>query len=376
MHKIFIGLFILVIYKPAFAQIPKLGTDSTLEIATWNVCWLGDSTQGNGPSDEALQYNNVKQFLQQSDLDIIAIEELSNPNTYYQLNKDLSSYSSMISDMNQVQKMALYWKNSHFKIIHSYSNSILIDQEYNFARAPLQVCLQLNNPNKDTIFFIVLHMKAYGDQASYNRRVNASLGLKAYLETTLKDKKYVVLGDWNDDLNVSTFQKSTSPYQNLVSAGYHFPSKELTDMGKRSYAYSKVVFDHILHSQYLQDSLYIPNSTSVFDLAPNYILNYSKTTSDHYPVFAKYQFKLPNNKPTGIAIENSKTEFEIYPNPSTDWLRISPDEQNVAYQIFSINGNLVQQGIGVDVNINNLESGMYMIYRKGFKSSKFIKLTH
>ncbi len=358
------------------AQIPQLGSDSTLEIATWNVCWLGDSTQGNGPSDETLQYNNVKQFCLQSNLDLFAIQELSNPATYYQLNKDLPAYASMLSDIDQVQKTALYWKKSHFKLIQAYSYTILNDQAFNFGRAPLQVCLELNNAQKDTIFFIVLHMKAYGDQASYNRRVNASVGLKAYLETSLKNKKYVVLGDWNDDLNVSTYQKMVTPYQNLLTAGYHFPSKELTDKGKRSYAFSKVVFDHILHSQYIQDSLYLPNSTEVFDLAPNYIMNFSKSTSDHYPVYAKYRYQLTSNTSTGFDLNNSTNTFKIYPNPTVDIIRIADEGAPVHYQIFNSLGVLLMKGHGTFVETDKIPVGIYFIEREGYGIGKFIKQSY
>ncbi len=367
-----IGIIISVFTN---AQIPKLGSDSTLEFATWNVCWLGDSTAGNGPSDEKLQYNNVKYFLTQTDLDLIAIEELSSMSTFYQLKKDLPSYSAVLSDVDQVQKTALFWKNDHFKIIQSHSYSILTDQEYNFGRAPLQVCLELNNIQKDTVYFIVLHMKAYGDQSSYNRRVNASIGLKAYLESSLKNKKYVVIGDWNDDLNYSTYQKSVSPYQNLINSGYHFPSKELTDAGKRSYAYSKVVFDHILHSQYFQDSLYLIGSTSVFDIAPNYILNFSKSTSDHYPVIAKYRWEQSKKINTSVEELAENTHFTIYPNPSIAYTKIAQDNLKIRYQLFNASGILIEEGFSNEIQLHDLASGVYTLFRSGNAPAKLIKIS-
>ncbi len=372
MHKFLVCLLLFVFYNNS-AQVPKLGNDSTFEFATWNVYWLGDNTPGNGPADETLQYNNVKQFIQQSDLDLIAIQELSNLNTYYQLNKDLSKYASMLSDIDQVQKMGLFWKKSHFNLIQAYSYTILNDQSYNFGRAPMQVCLQLNNDNKDTIFFIVLHMKAFGDQDSYNRRMNASIGLKAYIETSLQNKKYVILGDWNDDLNYSTYQKMVSPYQNLLNAGYHFPTKELTDQGKRSYAYSKVMFDHILHCQLIQDSFYIPNSSAVFDIAPNYIINFSRSTSDHYPVYAQYNFKLATEKGTGYDDHFQINQFDIYPNPSNSMIWISNTTAPTPYAIFNSLGELVLSGIGCFVDIEKIPSGIYLIERKGYRVARFCK---
>jgi len=300
---------------------------------------------------------------------------MSNVSTFYQLKKDLPGYSAVLSDVDQVQKTALFWKNSHFKIIQSYSYSILTDQEYNFGRAPLQVCLALNNAQKDTVFFIVLHMKAYGDQSSYNRRVNASRGLQAYLETTLKNKKYVVLGDWNDDLNYSTYQKSVSPYQNLINAGYHFPSKELTEAGKRTYAYSKVVFDHILHSQYFQDSLYLIGSTSVFDLAPNYIMNFSKSTSDHYPVLAKYKWEQSKSINTSIEERAVNTPFTIYPNPTSGKTIIAKENFKIRFQLLNASGLLIEQGYANEIQLTDLAVGVYTLIRDGYAPVKLVKIS-
>jgi hypothetical protein len=233
----------------------------------------------------------------------------------------------------------------------------------------------MNNAQKDTVFFIVLHMKAYGDQSSYNRRVNASRGLQAYLETTLKNKKYVVLGDWNDDLNYSTYQKSVSPYQNLINAGYHFPSKELTDAGKRTYAYSKVVFDHILHSQYFQDSLYLIGSTSVFDLAPNYIMNFSKSTSDHYPVFSKYKWAQAKAVTTSLDFISESSNFTIYPNPSNGKIKLANDNTEIRYQIFNSNGISIAQGCANEMQLKDFMDGVYTIFREGYAPVKLVKIS-
>ncbi len=68
--KFFLGLCLTVLTACCCAQAPKLGSDTLLDIATWNVEWLGNSS--NGPTDENMQYNNVKDLIGQTDFDVIA----------------------------------------------------------------------------------------------------------------------------------------------------------------------------------------------------------------------------------------------------------------------------------------------------------------
>jgi hypothetical protein len=73
----FFLVFNLLVFN-AFSQFPKLGNDTTLDVATWNLEWFGDATSGNGPSDETTQFNNVKNLLNQTEFDIIGVQEMSN----------------------------------------------------------------------------------------------------------------------------------------------------------------------------------------------------------------------------------------------------------------------------------------------------------
>ena len=50
---------------------------------------------------------------------------------------------------------------------------------------------------------IVLHAKAMSDMDSWQRRVDASRALKTYLDGTWPSAKVLVIGDFNDDVDVS-----------------------------------------------------------------------------------------------------------------------------------------------------------------------------
>ena len=59
-----------------FSQnIPKIGNDTLLEVCAWNIEWFGDT--GYGPTDETLQFNNVKAVIEKTDIDVLALEEMS-----------------------------------------------------------------------------------------------------------------------------------------------------------------------------------------------------------------------------------------------------------------------------------------------------------
>src|SRR5215212_4134301 len=118
-------LFVLAGYTAGISQVPRLGNDTLLDIATWNIEWLGDP--GFGPTDENLQYNNVKTVLTQTDFDIIAFQEVSNQNTYLNLSDELAfKYGTFISTYTATQKTGLYFKKSMFEMIAPLTQNILL----------------------------------------------------------------------------------------------------------------------------------------------------------------------------------------------------------------------------------------------------------
>ena len=342
-------LFIsLIIINNVSAQnFPKFGVDSLLEIATWNVEWFGDTA--NGPSNEVNQFNNVVKLIKSADIDIWSLEEVSDNQTYLNMMTQLTGYSSSISTFNQTQKMAIIWKNTLFDklkeehILSSYYNDFA-------GRPPLMTTLRYKKGDLDTIYVISLHMKANTGttsqkQDAYQRRKNAANFLQLYIESVLKNKKYIVLGDWNDKLDVSIFDGvSESPYKTLLDANYFFPSKILADKGRKTY-YTGSVIDHIL----LGDSLakfYIEGSINVFDNANTFLSGFSSSTSDHYPVFSSYKFFnskvsiTDTSKSAEAELETSK--FKFYPNPCSNkiWAK-NPFNNNLKIELYSLSGLVI-----------------------------------
>lgn len=364
--------FLVLLSTQTFAQVPKLGNDTLLDVATWNVEWLGES--GYGPTDENLQYNNVKNLIAQTDFDVIALQEMSNGNTFFNLSDFLfSKYGTLNSTFQATQKMCFFYKKSMFEIIPSLSKNILLQYAGDeFAtRPPLQVALQTIGGDKtDTLYFIVVHMKANtgntaAKQEAYNRRKAAADYLKTYIEQDLKNKKCIVLGDWNDDLNKSIFNNVQTPYQQLLDDGYQFATKPLSDAGKRSYAFGGGMIDHILLAKSI-DSFYVSSSAKVFDGVGNYITNYSNTTSDHYPVYAFFDWKKLTTKPVAPPLPTSITDTDIlpeltlYPNPANNFITLNRQADEVI--IYNMLGSEQMRFTSPQstYDISTLENGLYV----------------
>lgn len=364
--------FLVLLSTQTFAQVPKLGNDTLLDVATWNVEWLGES--GYGPTDENLQYNNVKNLIAQTDFDVIALQEMSNGNTFFNLSDFLfSKFGALNSTFQATQKMCFFYKKSMFEIIPSLSKNVLLQYaNYEFAtRPPLQVALQTIGGDKtDTLYFIVVHMKANtgnttAKQESYNRRKAAAGYLKTYIEQDLQGKKCIVLGDWNDDLNKSIFNNAQTPYQQLLDDGYQFATKPLSDAGKRSYAFGGGMIDHILLAKSI-DSFYVSSSAKVFDGVGNYITNYSNTTSDHYPVYAFFDWKKLTTKPVAPPLPTSITDTDIlpeltlYPNPANNFITLNRQADDVI--IYNMLGSEQMRFTSPQstYDISTLENGLYV----------------
>ncbi|HLP33915.1 MAG TPA: endonuclease/exonuclease/phosphatase family protein, partial [Bacteroidia bacterium] len=220
--KYFLKVLLLLVAGVVTAQVPKVGVAGKTEIACWNVEWFG-STQF-GPTNETLQYNNIKTVLQNSDIDIWGLEEVSNPNTFVALMNELPQYGYVLASYPQTQKTALIWKKSLFRrvtsglILNQYAN------EFASGRLPLEVRLVSDSlPKLDTLIVIVLHLKANVGtdaeklQSYYDRRAAGSI-LKQYMDQNMSGRKVAVIGDWNDRLNTSIYKDSITPFKSILTA--------------------------------------------------------------------------------------------------------------------------------------------------------------
>ncbi len=290
--KLLSGLLVGLACATSVAQIPSFDGVGRLDVASWNVEWLGSSS--NGPSNEATQMNNVTKLINDTKIDVIGLCEVSSASAWSELLSKCPQYSGSISTWDQTQKTAVLFKKSEFKL--AYSKHILSDYSYDFAsgRLPLEVGLvPLNNKYAfDTLRIWVLHLKANTGSSSqkveaYNRRYSASMVLKSYIQKLGTEKAGLILGDWNDDFDVSILSGYATPFANWTKDTQFLVSTLSLSKAKQksTVSYTEMI-DHIvalpaLKPHCMGDSVLVINPSS-------WISSYGSTTSDHYPVFARF----------------------------------------------------------------------------------------
>ncbi len=374
MNKLKLLLISLLSSAALFAQVTKQGNDTLLDIGCWNIEWFGDAS--NGPTNEPLQYTNVKAVLSNTDIDVWGLCEISSLSTYMSLIDDLEIYDEILASYSQAQKTALLWKKEMFDLV-SWQMILNTSQYSNdFAgRPPLEVVLKTKNvPVIDTIYFYVVHLKAFSDQDSYTRRKNASGHLKTFLDANRSNKKVTVIGDWNDNVTFPTWSGATeSPFKNFVddTANYFFTSKLLSDLGKKSYvSLNGTMIDHQLISTELF-TFYVDSSAKVLDNLSQQISKYADSTSDHYPVLSYYNLKRQDSVTTNLPESLASYSIAVYPNPVSSMFYVDSKQPVKELMITDLSGRnltseMVIEGGGkyrVSIPLET-ERGIYILYLK------------
>lgn len=350
------------IQNALFAQIlPQYGSDNTLEICNWNIEWFGKN--GFGPSDKNLQKENVKKFINETNIDIIALQEVSNILFFDTMMQTIPNYRYVIANYGAVQKTAVVFNDEQF-ILHQsglLANSNI--DSFSTGRYPLFVELISKTNNKDTLLLIVLHLKSnYGSDTekaeAYNSRKKSVTWLKNYCNAFLQNKNFVLLGDFNDDLDQSIYKGLPSPMASLFNQTipkYYFTTERLTQNKIPSTVNYPTIIDHQMVSVSLKNRLL--SGADTINLK-GYIKNYTKNTSDHYPIISKFE-----NLYLSILSTPENNVIDIFPNPTQNCLEIKNSTPTMVFDIFNINGKQMS-GFEIknnQINTENMANGIYFL---------------
>jgi hypothetical protein len=228
------------------------------------------------------------------------------------------------------------------------------------------------NNVEQVVYAFNIHAKAFGDQTSYDQRVNASAELKAYLDGNYSRDNVIMLGDYNDEILSSTFSGNTSPYKNFDDdSEYTIITKNLESDGFASQS-SGSFLDHITFTSELSDEYFVGTERVE---NPSYVGSYLSTTSDHYPVWTRFKFGvITSNDEEMLDTPGTVTLKQNYPNPFNPSTVISytlNSSTNVSLNVYDITGRKIatlvneRQTAGVQevsFDASSLASGVY-IYR-------------
>ncbi len=278
--------------------ISSIDQPNTVDVGVWNLQWYGDFEYG--PGDDEAQQANVKAILGALEFDIVGLVEVISETAFEELVLDLPGYQGVLVTDPRVsegaehywsreQKVALVFRN-RFELVSA--RAILTENDWDFAgRPPLEVQLQFTEAGESrTLVVIVAHFKALPNADGYTRRVAAAEALESYLTSEYPTRWVLVLGDFNDDIDTSTYAGQESPFASLVAnPDYRFATDELTENGISTTTNFPSTIDHHLVTDDLAER-FVEGSAQVLRV-DEAVEGFAQTTSDHYPVLTRFDLR-------------------------------------------------------------------------------------
>ncbi len=342
----------------------SFGTDSTLEIITWNIEWF--------PKNGTTTVDSVRQIIEALDADIIACQEIGDTNVWKQMVNSMPEYETFFQT-NWYAGLAYLYKPSAVQVLDYYEIYETSPYWNNFPRAPKVLEIRVQDHD-----FIIInnHLKCCGDGTlSYgvsndeeNRRYEAMNLLKTYIDTNFPTKNVLVVGDLNDEL---TDDESHNVFQTVLGDifNYKFVDMDIAENYPLAWSYPSWPshLDHIMITNELfdefQSSSAVVETIRIEDFLQGGFSYYDTNISDHRPVAFKFDV---NSNTTSTRPQLSSNIVSIYPNPTTDFVNIKLDKSviNGTVEIYNWNGQLLKSStINQDLmmDISDLMTGVYTV---------------
>ena len=294
---------------------------STLEVVAWNIEFFSGA---GGPSNDVLQEQNALAVMQNLDADLYGCPEIVDTLAFKNLAESLgdpgefgyyiSTYASGISntsapDYGIAQKLGFIYRKSMVSptsFAPLFYTTNMSDTLYNFwasGRFPLKMEAMVTiNSITYPVSVILIHAKAQNSADAYGRRKKAAIALKQYLDSVKVNQRFIIMGDYNDDLDQTVASSGdvdpsdfpNSSYKVIVDdvSQYKALTLPLSLNGEKSTVSFNDVIDHFVVSNEM-NSDYVAGSAQIINSVESLIANYGSTTSDHYPVLTRFAFSNP-----------------------------------------------------------------------------------
>ncbi len=264
----------------------KVGTDTTLEVMTWNLEHFAKS------GDATVEY--VIQAIKGIDVDVIALQEIESRFRFDAVLAGLDGYEGWkASSSGHYIDLALIYRTSGSLTMTSIYE-ILENEFREFPRNPLVMEFLYGDEE-----FVIInnHLKCCGDNEieeddawdEETRRRDANLLLAATIESQFSDKRVIVLGDFNDEL---TQTADNNVFQNFIAEPDKWCFVDMPIAEGPTYGWSfpgwPSHLDHILINESLFEAH--QGSESLVQVIPLHTYlnggwsNFDNNISDHLPV--------------------------------------------------------------------------------------------
>ena len=323
-------------------SIPTVGSASTFDAATWNVERFGNSSAG--PSNDQLQLDNATEVVRQSGIDLWALQEINDPADFNTLVDNLApDYEGLLgpsvsSSSSFDLRLAYLYDPDVVTILESGEVTEGLDS-FDFAsgRFPFQIRAEVSVPGAGSfeLYVLDLHLLSGDTSSDYGRRVNASQQLKGYVDDLRAGgAEVMILGDFNDELIESITPGRVSPYLNFLSDDDYVVLTEPLDQPGGSDDENTFCFNTSCSSGSVIDHLFVTagfgeayvagsvaTHSALLDAFDAFGGEFVSTTSDHLPVYARFDLTVVPNEPS--AAPRSFALGTPFPNPFNDVATVS-----------------------------------------------------
>ena len=347
----------------------SFGTNSSLEVSTWNIEWFPKSGQST--------VDSVSIIIQSLDIEIYALQEISDTNMFKQMIENIEGYDYYFKS-GWFAGLAYVYKSGTVEIDTVYE--IYTEEPYwrPFPRSPM--VMEMNYQNQK-YFIINNHFKCCGDgnmnlSDSWDeetRRYDASNLLKDYIDVNLSEENVIVLGDLNDIL---TDPSAHNVFQTILDDDLNFLFADIDIANGPSSGWSYPNWPSHIDHIFITNELYgiFDNSSSLIqtiqideNMAGGFN-EYDNKISDHLPVAIKLDNNLTINDEL---LEPNIFQLTNYPNPFNSTTTIFYEILNPGFvniSIHDISGYLIEQLVNqnnipglysLEWNANPFSSGIY-----------------
>lgn len=365
-RKIFVLSILVFSYASAYSQFEnlKFGTDSTLEVVTWNI--------EHFPKNGETTINYVAELMSAIDADIFAIQEVEDEVDLQQLIELMPGWDYAYA-FNQYAALAYVYNTDSLTDVNFFE--IYTNKSREFPRSPFLMEFTFR---AQQFLIINNHLKCCGDQYldmnddwdEEKRRFDACVLLDNYIETNYPDSKVVITGDLNDIL---TDEFIDNVFEIFIANDNDYLVTDMDiaygDESDWSYPSWPSHIDHIIITNELLDEYNSSESVTQTIKADEYFEDgfdeYDDNVSDHRPV----GIKIKTENHVGINETLTESTISIYPNPienrATIWF---PEEMVVEkLEIYDAQGKMKhEQFISRDIKKTDLilgefDGGIYFV---------------
>ncbi|WP_109830768.1 endonuclease/exonuclease/phosphatase family protein [Reichenbachiella versicolor] len=254
-------------YPKLFKSCLNALSNETLDVVTWNIEFF--------PKEGTATIEAVADIIENMDADIVAIQEINSSTAFADLGEQLKGWDAIFQNVNGSLDLGFLIKKDEF-VSYSSSKTILNNDNDAFPRAPVLIDIEHISGVKATL--VNLHLKCCNN--GEDRRARASIKLKEELDKS-PDTAFIVLGDFNDDINVG------SPFSNFINdSNYKFTDETIATSTSANWSYPSWPshLDHIMISDELFD--YVSSTSTI--ILDDCISDFDRNVSDHRPVLSRF----------------------------------------------------------------------------------------